>query len=413
MLSAVLNKRCIILILCITSFVLFAQDKDTCLTSAASFKSIDVPSPLNSIIDYYSQSGFSLRDSISGDLNKDSLIDMVLLLDKKGLARQIEINSIEPRTVIILCGTGVGLYKEVARNDSAALCKTCGDTLSDPYLKTVIKKGSFSIEQQGQYLIKWKRVNTFKYIETLHTWVLNQDGIVSENNGNKFKVIKTLKDFGNIPFDRFNIYNFDEYLKNIPRSKIIPISFNASDHYMHWQMVKGGIWDVLNYSTGRTTKGYIEFFKSNGEYIENPNEDLSLIYDIYTNLKVPDSTFGLAIRNIPSFNPANVKKGRFDSTSNTYTLGSDTLRFPFSPEFDTTTNKLLLKIIRNHKTYTLKVRGEYFGVDFCGDLNGDGYLDFVASENNSNCNNTVLHLSQKVKNGNIYFIEAAFIAFSD
>ena len=402
--TSIFNKF-YLLVICAFAFGLFAN---TISASQNSFTPLESPSTVNSIIDYFSKSGFSLRDSVSGDLNRDTLSDMILLFDKNGFAKQISKDSIDPRTVVILCGTGSGLYNQAATNDSVALCKTCGDTLSDPYLKTVIKKGCFSIEHQGQYLIKWKRITTFKFIKENKNWILNQDGIISAN---KYNVIKTRKDFGLITFDRFNLYNFDKYLNKIPSRDIFPISFNQSQGYMHWQLVKGGIWDVLNYSTGQTTKGYIEFFKSNGDSIENQDEDLSLIYDVYTNLRIPDSSFGLAIRNIPSFNPAMVKKAIFDSTSNTYTLGSDTLRFPFSPVFDT--SSYYLKYFRNSKTYSLKVRGEYFGIDFCGDFNGDGYLDFVGSENDSNCNNTVLHLSQKVKSGDVYFKETAYVSFSD
>src|SRR6185369_11103193 len=168
--------------------------------------------PLEDFIQAFSRQGFVLKDSVRGDLNRDSLPDLILVFTNKSLPGSAPADTVEPRPLAGLLGAGGGRYVQAFVNFSAVLCRTCATGLKDPYSRTVIKKGFFFLEQAGytasmelKAKLDWKRITTFRYDDSLKTWMLHKDGMVSREipSGPKPKreppglnVIRTAKDFG-------------------------------------------------------------------------------------------------------------------------------------------------------------------------------------------------------------------------
>jgi len=147
--------------------------------------------------------GFTLLDKASGNLNKDSYSDLVLVLQTKNKATEED----EVRPLILLRGTASGKYKLLARNDSVVLCKGCGGVFGDPYDGITIKNGYFSIEHYVGSSWRWTRIITFKYDLKCKNFILHKDAGVSYHNTEeemKFNSIISNKDkYGKQLFTEF------------------------------------------------------------------------------------------------------------------------------------------------------------------------------------------------------------------
>jgi hypothetical protein len=109
-------------------------------------------------------------------------------------------------------------YQLAIRNDNAAYCIDCGGAFGNPSTGNTIKKGFFSIEHGiagGQH---WEHVTTFKFDKAKNKWFLYKDHFISyklnksddpdaEAMVKETDRLKTVKDFGIISFDTFNIDN--------------------------------------------------------------------------------------------------------------------------------------------------------------------------------------------------------------
>lgn len=151
--------------------------------------------------------GYSILDKVSGDLNRDSFPDVILILRRNG-EDTIKVDTALKRPLLILTGQPDSSLKLAARNDNAVLCYYCGGPIGDPYQETIIKKGYFSLEFYGGNADRWARTITFKYVPADSSWYLHKDGIDSFNglsdNPKHHVKIRSEKDFGKLPFTRFN-----------------------------------------------------------------------------------------------------------------------------------------------------------------------------------------------------------------
>jgi hypothetical protein len=139
-----------------------------------------------------------------GNLNLDKFKDAILILKHKG-----ESNNEFKRPLYILIGNGKGDYKVVAKNSNSVLGFFDGGVFGDPLDCVVIKKGYFSIEHYGGSNWRWTRVVTFKYNKKKNNWFLYRDGGVSYHTSNPNKVqkeVQTVKNFGIVPFEKYNIF---------------------------------------------------------------------------------------------------------------------------------------------------------------------------------------------------------------
>jgi hypothetical protein len=153
---------------------------------------------------------YSVLDTASGDLNLDAFPDMILILHKNGEdSTSNVIDHPEKRPLLILLGQPEQSYKLAARSDNAVYCIDCGGVMGDPYQNIVIKNGYFSIEHYGGSNWRWTRTITFKYSNADNYWFLHKDGGESFQATNPDKMtekVRTTRDFGKVPFDKFDIY---------------------------------------------------------------------------------------------------------------------------------------------------------------------------------------------------------------
>ncbi len=169
---------------------------------------LNLPISLNQFI----PSGYTAIDTLSGDLNSDDYNDMLLVYKKNGEdSTSNSIENPEKRTLIILIGQPDKTYKLVAQNRNVVYCVDCfGGTMGDSFMGLVIKNGYFSIEHYGGSIWRTARTITFKYSKIEQNWFLHKDGIESfhatDENEKKTTEIKTKKDFGIVPFEKFDIY---------------------------------------------------------------------------------------------------------------------------------------------------------------------------------------------------------------
>lgn len=169
----------------------------------------DLPPPLAQFV----PQGYTAIDTTSGDLNLDQYSDMILVLKKNGEDSTSDVNEHpEKRPLLILLGRADNNFRLAARNDNAVYCIDCGGVMGDPFMDVVIKKGYFSIEHCGGSAWRWTRIITFKFSPADNYWFLHKDGGDSFHAAEPEKVttkVQTTKDFGKVPFDKFDIYKDD------------------------------------------------------------------------------------------------------------------------------------------------------------------------------------------------------------
>lgn len=164
----------------------------------------------SSAFELFIPEGYSVLDTSLGDLNLDQYRDLILVLKKKGEDTTSDAGEDpEKRPLLILLGIEANSFKLAARNDNAVYCFDCGGMMGDPFVNVVIREGYFSVEHYGGSAWRWTRTVTFKYSPSDTYWYLHKDGGDSFHAADAENItteIRTEKDFGKIPFDKFDIY---------------------------------------------------------------------------------------------------------------------------------------------------------------------------------------------------------------
>lgn len=162
---------------------------------------------INSVI----PEGFLIMDTAQGDLNKDGKTDLLLILknsDEVNLSNTAD--GPVKRPLLILIRDLNNKLQPTRRNDDVVLCYSCGGVYGDPYTGMTIKNGYFSIEHYGGSNWRWTRIVTFKYVDKEAEWYLHKDGGESYHTSDPDKeiesTIRTTKDFGNVRFTEFDVY---------------------------------------------------------------------------------------------------------------------------------------------------------------------------------------------------------------
>jgi hypothetical protein len=167
---------------------------------------------------------YSVISIESGNLNLDEYTDAILVLRKTSEASTSKFaeNKPDKRPLLILIGQKNGTYKLTYQNNNAVYCIDCGGLFGDPFIGITIKKGYFSIEHGVSGGHHWEHITTFKYNKSKNNWFLYKDHYINykfndsaDENAEALVVdyekLKTVKDFGEISFEKFNIYNDKEY----------------------------------------------------------------------------------------------------------------------------------------------------------------------------------------------------------
>ncbi len=174
-------------------------------------KNLELPYPeeVMELLEY----DYSVLDSAHGDLNKDGISDVLLVLkrnEEETISDVTEIPSLRP--LFILIGDENSNLTSSRRNDRSVLCVDCGGAMGDPFVDLVIKDGYFSVEHYGGSAWRWNHIVTYKYSKEEDEWYLYQDGGAYFNvndleniDGIKTK-IKTVDDFGKVKFEDYDIY---------------------------------------------------------------------------------------------------------------------------------------------------------------------------------------------------------------
>ena len=154
---------------------------------------------------------YAILDTASGDLNLDAVEDKIVVLNKKGedTLSNYGIHT-EKRPLLILIRDKNNKLHLSKRNDNTVYCVDCGGVMGDPFTGITIKNGYFSIEHYGGSGWRWTRIITYKFEKDKNDWFLHKDGGVSfhaSNPEDTKEIVKTKKEFGEIRFQDFNIYN--------------------------------------------------------------------------------------------------------------------------------------------------------------------------------------------------------------
>lgn len=159
-----------------------------------------------------------------GDLNLDKTEDCILVIRKvtEETTSNMDEGKPDKRIVLLLLGQKDGSYKLAYKNQNVADCIDCGGVFGDPFSGISIKNGYFSIEHKIAGGHHWEQIITFKFNKTKNNWYLYKDHFINyvlntSNDPNAEALIadvdklKTVKDFGEISFQNFNIYSKKGY----------------------------------------------------------------------------------------------------------------------------------------------------------------------------------------------------------
>ncbi len=135
-----------------------------------------------------------------GDLNRDGLEDIVLVLEPDDPA--------QPRPLLILVRDAKGKLKLAKRSANAVACKECGGVMGDPFQGITIGKGRFTVEHYGGSAWRWTANYTFAWSRRDQSWQLvrveNHSFHASEPDKVEIVVHTPPKDFGLIDVTEFD-----------------------------------------------------------------------------------------------------------------------------------------------------------------------------------------------------------------
>ncbi|MCV6638360.1 lysozyme inhibitor LprI family protein [Candidatus Albibeggiatoa sp. nov. NOAA] len=187
-----------------------AIDNITCLVNVYQSRIADFDSRLgmNSVsglsaqtasrhINDFVPAGYKILDMAEGDLNRDQYNDVVLILaqdNEQGEAL---------RPLLILIRDANSQLHLAARNDHVVLCVECGGMLGDPYQRTAIKNGYFTVEHHGGSSWRWTKYITFKYVPKKSNWYIHKVSNQSYHSAEPDNIeesIQTAKQLGYVSF---------------------------------------------------------------------------------------------------------------------------------------------------------------------------------------------------------------------
>lgn len=158
--------------------------------------------------------GYAVLDTVTGDLNSDAHLDLIVVYKQ---SNEEEISDVVDypgkRLLVIYTGIGEGAFELAARNENVVLCYDCGGIMGDPYRAVVARDGYFTVEHYGGSAWRWTRLITFKYSIQEKRWLLHKDGGESYHASepeNSTSHVKTVQDFGIIPFEKYDVYKSGE-----------------------------------------------------------------------------------------------------------------------------------------------------------------------------------------------------------
>lgn len=106
--------------------------------------------------------GFDTLATTSGDLNKDGLADLALVL--RSIAEDSVVGDAEvPDRILLILFKEADGYRLAGRSDKAIMCKQCGGIFGDPFAGITIAKGVLVIDHYGGSNWRWSYTHRFRY----------------------------------------------------------------------------------------------------------------------------------------------------------------------------------------------------------------------------------------------------------
>ncbi len=168
---------------------------------------------LNKSINKYIPKGYQIFNKTVGNLNLDKIPDVILVINKIG---EYKLNNPVPkRTLLILIGQTNGTFQLMCKNDAIVFSHDMGGVSNpEPFDTITIDEGYFTVKHfGGMGSFHWEREATFKYIANENMFYLDKE-VLDEGKESEIeseiingKKILTTKDFGKLPFQKYNIYN--------------------------------------------------------------------------------------------------------------------------------------------------------------------------------------------------------------
>ncbi len=154
--------------------------------------------------------GYSVLRVAQGDLNNDTINDLILVLNKKGEESLSTSEHPVKRKVLVLIAKLDKSYILAAQNENVIYYYNYDPNFKDAFVDLNIKKGMFSIDHYGGFAQRWGRTTTFDYDVSKKKWYLTRDAFETFESTDVEKTTKekkyTAKDFGKTAFESFDIY---------------------------------------------------------------------------------------------------------------------------------------------------------------------------------------------------------------
>ncbi|MGE3801788.1 MAG: hypothetical protein AB7H80_12280 [Candidatus Kapaibacterium sp.] len=137
----------------------------TSLCSAQSTEPIRVPATGDSVPALV-PAGWHLLDSATGDLNKDHLDDLVLVIEAdKDESEPERTWGDEERTLVVYFRKKRGGYQYAVQADNLVILASDGGVMGDPYEGVEVNRGSFLIHFYGGSSWRWGMTYRFRFQE--------------------------------------------------------------------------------------------------------------------------------------------------------------------------------------------------------------------------------------------------------
>ncbi len=155
-------------------------------------------------------SGYAVLRFAQGHLNNDNLLDMIVILNKKGEESLSTLEHPVKRKLLIMIAQPDKSYKLQAQNENIVYYYNYDPNFKDTFVDLNIKNGQFSVDHYGGFAQRWGRTTVFEYNLKDKKWYLAKDEYSTFESTQAEKTIKektyTVKDFGKVTFDKFDIY---------------------------------------------------------------------------------------------------------------------------------------------------------------------------------------------------------------
>lgn len=121
----------------------------------------EIPASGKNITDFIPK-GYDTLATASGDLNKDKLADLVLVL-RPDAEDATDGDAEAPDRILLILFRDADGYRLTGRSDKVIMCKECGGIFGDPFAGIVIAKGVLVIDHYGGSNWRWSYTHRFRY----------------------------------------------------------------------------------------------------------------------------------------------------------------------------------------------------------------------------------------------------------